>query len=49
MTPAERNLPANALDSPAWAQRFKDERVVELVRAAGRASRRFNNIGHRAW
>ncbi|KAK1681204.1 hypothetical protein QYE76_042052 [Lolium multiflorum] len=48
MTPAKRNLPANALDNPAWARWFEDKRAVELARAAERASGRFNNIGRRA-
>jgi hypothetical protein len=37
LTPEERNLPANALNSPTWPHRFEDECAVELERAADRA------------
>jgi hypothetical protein len=49
MTPVERNLPANTLNSPAWPWRFEDERVIELAWAAGLANGLFNNVGRRAW
>jgi hypothetical protein len=49
MTPAERNLSANALNTPAWPWRFEEERASEQARAAGHANGRFNNIGRRAW
>jgi hypothetical protein len=49
MTPAERKLLDNAVDSPTWQRRFEDESVVELARAADRSRGRFNTVGHRAW
>jgi hypothetical protein len=48
MTLAERNLPDNAVDSPAWQRRFEDERTVELVWAANRSRGRFNIVSRRA-
>jgi hypothetical protein len=47
MTPAERSLPSNGLNSPAWLRRFEEERAIELARAAGRTNGRFN-VGCRA-
>jgi hypothetical protein len=49
MTPADRSLPSNALNSPAWPRRFKEERAIELVRVAGRLIGLLNNICSRAW
>jgi hypothetical protein len=49
MMPAKRKLPANTLGSPNWPQRFEDERVVKVARAAGRSRGRFNTVGRRAW
>lgn len=45
MAPAERSLPENAQNSPAWPWWFQDERDIELARSAGR----FNRVGRWAW
>ena len=49
MTPAERALPDNALNSPTWPRRFQEERDRELARMAGPNAGRFNNICHWTW
>jgi hypothetical protein len=49
MTPADKNLTANTLNSPAWPWRFEEECAIELARAVGSANDRFNNVGRRAW
>jgi hypothetical protein len=48
MTPEERNLPENALESPAWARRFEHERAVKLARTDNLSGGRFNNVNRRA-
>jgi hypothetical protein len=48
MTPEERNLPENALESMSWALRFEHERAVELARTDNLSGGRFNNVGRHA-
>ncbi|KAK1663246.1 hypothetical protein QYE76_051405 [Lolium multiflorum] len=49
MTPEERNLPENALESPSWAWRFEHECSVKLARTDNLSGGRFNNVGRRSW
>jgi hypothetical protein len=48
MTPEERNLRENALESPSWAGLFEHERAVEVARTDNLSGGRFNNVGRRA-
>ena len=49
MSPAERALPDNAPNAPAWRRRFEQERSDEIARMPGNNAGKYNNGGRRAW